>query len=513
MANRLTMAKVNDILTLHEQGWSQRRIARELQVDRETVGRYVSQGETDAAEAPPGSKPAKAPPGSNGSESAQAPTGSRSACAPYRELIEEKLRRGLSAQRIFQDLAGDHGFTAKYHSVRRFVRWLQAVSPLPFRRMEQPAGEEAQVDFGRGAPIVAADGKRRQTWVFRIVLSHSRKAYSEAVHRQTTENFIRCLENAFHYFGGVPKTLVIDNLRAAVTKADWYEPVIHPKLAAFCRHYGTVILPTKPYTPRHKGKVESGVKYVKNNCLKARTFETLDAQNRCLLDWEQTTADTRIHGTTRQQVGKLFDDIERAALTKLPTQRFPFFHEAQRAVHRDGHVEVAKAYYSVPCEYVTRRVWVRWDGRLVRIFNHRWEQIALHAQREPGRFSTESDHIAAEKISGVERGAAHLLEKAAWIGEETARWSQAMLVSRGIAGIRVLIGLLSLTRQHPPETIERACGTAATYQAYRLRTVRELLKRQAPRQRCFEFIEEHELIRPLSEYGQLVSEALRERGF
>ena len=96
--------------------------------------------------------------------------------------------------------------------------------------MECSPGEEAQVDFGTGAPLKSQDGKRKKTYVFRIVLSHSRKAYSEAVDRQTTENFIRCLENAFSHFGGVPQTLVIDNLRAAVSKADWYDPKINPKV-------------------------------------------------------------------------------------------------------------------------------------------------------------------------------------------------------------------------------------------------------------------------------------------
>ena len=143
---------------------------------------------------------------------------------------------------------------------------------------------------------------------------------------------------------------------------------------------------------------------MQDNALKGRTFTSLAAQNRHLLDWETTVADTRIHGTTKQQVGKVFAEVERPALLPLPLERFPFFHEAQRKVNRDGHVEVAKAYYSVPPEYLGRTVWVRWDARLVRIFNHRLEQIAVHARHEPGRFSTHGQHIAAEKISGVERG-------------------------------------------------------------------------------------------------------------
>ena len=102
--------------------------------------------------------------------------------------------------------------------------------------MECEPGEEAQVDFGSGAPVVGGNGRRRKTHVFRIILSHSRKGYSEAVFRQSTKDFIRCLENAFYHFGGSTKTLVIDNLRTAVTKADWYEPELHPKLRWFSEY-------------------------------------------------------------------------------------------------------------------------------------------------------------------------------------------------------------------------------------------------------------------------------------
>jgi len=182
---------------------------------------------------------------------------------------------------------------------------------------------EAQVDFGRGAPVVSADGKRRGTWVFRIILSHSRKGYSEAVYHQTTDEFLRCLENALIYFGGSVQTLVIDNLRAAVSRADWFDPELCPKVRSFAEHYGLAILPTKPRTPRHKGKIESGVKYVKNNALKGRTFATLADENQFLLEWEQTVADTRIHGTTRQQVGKLFEQAEKTALAALPADQLP----------------------------------------------------------------------------------------------------------------------------------------------------------------------------------------------
>jgi len=269
-----------------------------------------------------------------------------------------------------------------------------------------------------------------------------------------------------------------------------------------------VILPTKPRTPRHKGKVERGVGYVQDNGLKGHEFTSLEAENQHLADWEATVADTRIHGTTKRQVGKVFREVEQPALLPLPAERFPFFHEAPRKVHRDGHIEVAKAYYSVPPEYLGRAVWARWDGRLVRVFNQRLEQIALHARREPGKFSTLGEHLAPEKISGVERGATWLLNKIRLLGPQAHAWAEAMLAVRGIEGTRVLQGLLALGKRSPQETLEKACEIALSYGAYRLRTLRKLLSRSALPQQPLPFLDEHPIIRPLDDYGQIVAAAL-----
>jgi transposase len=233
MANVLKMAKKHAIIGLLESGWSYRRIARELYVDRETVARYDSLRRANPAIPPPGSSypdssnPAIPTPGS--------PVGSAgrySLCKPFTGEIRKKLDQGLSGQRIFQDLCQEHGFTGSYSSVKRYLRNLGASTPLPFRRIEVEPGMEAQVDFGAGAWVIEG-GRKRRPHIFRITLSHSRKSYSEPVWRQTTEGFIRALENAFRHLGGVPKTLVIDNLRAAVSKADWFDPELNPKIIEF----------------------------------------------------------------------------------------------------------------------------------------------------------------------------------------------------------------------------------------------------------------------------------------
>jgi len=236
MANQLKMADVYAILALRARRWSCRRIGEELGIHRDTVRRYVrltaeaavgsgdppgggeaggasSNASTGSADQnqpnpPPGSKGqdppnpplgadllARLPDGWLGQNRPNPPPGSSgpaSRCEPLREVIEAGLEQGLSGQRIWQDLRTEHEFGGSYDRVKRFVRRLRRDHSLPFRRMECEPAAEAQVDFGTGAPVVTPDGKRRRTHVFRIVLSHSRRAYSEAVFRQTTDDFIRC---------------------------------------------------------------------------------------------------------------------------------------------------------------------------------------------------------------------------------------------------------------------------------------------------------------------------------
>ena len=525
--NQLKMDIQQTINTLSRGGWSQRRIARELGIDRETVARYrrlARQVEEPNPTIPPagsepveGPKPAIVPPGSEVTtvpshtpaeppNPAISPTGSKpgrvSHCELFETFIQAGLDGGLSAQRIYQDLVSEQKFVGSYDSVKRFVRQLEAAHPLPFRRMESEPGQEAQVDFGQGAWVVE-DGHRRRPHVLRVVLSHSRKGYTEAFWRQTTENFVRGVENAFRHFGGVVRTLVIDNLRAAVKKVDWFEPELNPKVVSFCEHYGTVILPTKPAMPRHKGKVEAGVKYVQDNGLAGKQFAGLGAQNVHLAHWEETVADTRIHGTTRQQVRAHFLAVEKPKLLPLPTSLFPVFSEAPRRIHRDGYAEVDKAYYSVPPEYVRRKVWARWDAKMVRLFNERMEPIAVHVRQEPGKFKTDPAHIHDHKRTLIERGAEWILDRCRLLGPGAGTWAEGLYQQRGPESLRVLQGLLALAEKHPAPQLDQACQLALTHDAWHLRDLRELLVRPVAQEQ-FAFIETHPLIRDLEAYDNLV---------
>lgn len=526
MSNQLAMDKSFAINNLRAAGYSERRIAQTLGVSRGAVRRHLQALESNSTTAPTGPVD-EAPTGSQDSNSTTAPTGSSgetlvpesvvaaiatgSQCEPFREIIVGKCELGLSAKRIHQDLVADHGFDGKYWSVNRFVKALGSHHQTAFRRMEVEPGEELQVDFGTGAKIRHADGTYRRTHVFRCVLSHSRKGYSEAVYRQDTESFIRTLENAFWTLGGVPERVVFDNAKCAVKTPDWYDPELNPKLVDFCKHYGCAFIPTRVRTPRHKGKVERGVDYVQENALRGHEFETLAAQNEHLAHWERTVADTRIHGTTCKQVRSAFETNEKAALAKLPLERFAFYHEAKRKVSRDGHISVNRSFYSVPPEYLGREVWVRHDSRLVRIFDVSLRLITTHVVTERGRFQTDPQHIASEKISPIERGIGHLHGKIRLIGPHASRWADAVIAGRGVEAARVFQGVLAMARKHSSDKIEQACEIAWRSGAINCRIIRTLLKRQAPAsQTTMDFMEDHAIIRPIAEYGNFIHEKVQE---
>lgn len=500
MSNILEVPQQQAIQSLIAKGWSVRHIARALGINRRTVKRYAAAAPKCTTEVIAGSVPPD-----ESKCTTQVIIGSRSLCGGFQEVIAPMLELGLSAQRIYQDLVTGHGFGGSYPSVSRYVAKLKASEPERVWRIECQPGEELQVDFGLGAPLVEPGGKTRRTWLFRAVLGHSRKGYSEVVLRQDTETFLRVIENAVRHFGGVPRLLNFDNLKAAVIKADWYDPAMNPKLADFCRHYGMTPMPCRSYTPQHKGKVERGVGYAKNNALKGRQFASLGEQNAHLLHWEEQVADKRVHGTTRRQVAAVFEE-ERKALGPLPASVYESYQEGRRRVQRDSFVEVAKAYYEAPPEFIGRQIWVRWDARMVRLLNERMEQIGCHARLEPGKFSR---CLGVRGLRGtIKESADYWRSRAAALGEATGRWAQRALDARGAEAIRSIMGLCQLAEKRRANDINAACAkamdTAANLPSFR--TIKHLLEAgdQAPGQIQMELREVDPIIRPLSAYSDFI---------
>jgi len=186
-------------------------------------------------------------------------------------------------------------------------------------------------------------------------LSYSRLDYFEKVYNQKVETFINCHINAFTYFGGIPKYVKIDNLKAAVLKANFYEPIFQGLYKNFADHYRFDPIVCRPYKPNDKGKVESGIKYVKNNFFLGRTFKGEDDLNRQLRYWLDNRCNKKVHGTTKKVPKELFLK-EKDFLTKLPDTEFFFGQIGKRKVYHDCHIYVNHNYYSVPFEYVGKEV-------------------------------------------------------------------------------------------------------------------------------------------------------------
>ena len=517
MANQLTVQAQDTIRALTKQGWKIRRIAKELAISRNTVRQYVramaaTPSPTDGSPAGAGSPPtpSQTDPPFDPREtqidplSTSGKMGRLSLCARHDSLILTKVEKGLTAQRIFQDLQIEVAFTGSYQSVKRYVQKLRQTQPELVCRIEVQPAEEVQVDFGAGPMLVGADGKRQRTWIFRVVLSHSRKGYTEAVLRQNTETFLRVLENAFRHLGGVSVTVNLDNLKAAVLKFDWADPDLNPKLREFAQHYGTTILPCVPRTPEHKGKVESNIRYVRDNALAGHAFGSLAALNEHLFQWEESVADRRIHGTTKRQVAEVFK-AEKPLLMPLPASLFACFEEGRRTVHRDGHVEVAKAYYDVPPEYLRRVVWVRYDSRQVRIFVEQKDSslklIQTHRRLEPGQFT--NPRGLGGGYGPVEVQLQYWLKRAQLLATSCARWAQELANQRGIGAIRSLMGLVGLVDRHSLSVVNQACAKASAKGTWRLRDVTALLQ-SSETQSQFAFQEHRPLIRNLNEYGLFI---------
>lgn len=480
MSNIIKMELQQSIRSLKEKGWSAHRISRELGVNRRTVKRYCVDAKCTNPQT--GKK------------------GPVSSCEPYREQVKAWFEAGLSIERIHHDLTVSHGFEGSYHSVYRFVQSLEVDTAKRIYRMECEPGQEAQIDYGTMHLRIGGNGRLKKVHLLLVTLSHSRKSYVEAVLSQNSESFLRSLENAFRHFGGVADRLCPDNLKAAVIKADWYEPELNPKLRDFAAHYGTAILPSRPYTPTDKGKVEAGVKYVKNNALKGKSFSSLLEVNEHLRWWTANVADKRIHGTTKRQVGAHFEQVEKAALKPLPDSLFPSYEEARRSVHRDSYIEVKGAYYEVPAQYIGKQVWVRWDAAMVRVFDARMEKLAVHTRLGKGQYTEVLG--AGGCRGGVVQSINYFRAKVIPMGGQVTAWADDMIAADKERALRRLQGLLSLKGRHKPARINEAARKARIHGQYTLRDLRRWLE-SPHEQETFSFLQRHELIRNPHAYDSL----------
>ena len=342
MSNALSEERKQQVIALGKLGWPLRRIEQATGVRRETASAYLKAAgivvrlprfwgkripanpANEVTLDPAGSKPAKeVTPDFNAAFSAKPLI--RSACEDYRELIEQGLARDRNGKAIWQDLVSEHGFTGSYQAVKRFVRRLRGPQrPEAAGIILTAPGEEAQVDYGSG-PMVRdpQSGKYRRTRLFVLTLGYSRKSVRLLAWRSSARTWAELHEKAFRRLGGCPRVIVLDNLKEGVAVPDIYDPTINPLFRDVLAHYGVVALPCRIQDPDRKGKVESGIGYTKRTPLKGMRFESLEEAQAYLDRWEQSWADTRIHGTTKRQVAVMFAE-EKPHLLPLPLEPFRY---------------------------------------------------------------------------------------------------------------------------------------------------------------------------------------------
>jgi transposase len=519
MGNVLDQDKQQQVLALGRLGWTLTRIGRATGVHRVTAGEYLraagipvrGRGRPSEGTAKPTisgevSTDSEATPTSPVCEVSTASRPSRapsaSACEPYRELIAEALSRGRNAMAIWQDLIDDHGFDAKYASVRRYVAKLRGAA-VPEARVVIPtiAGEEGQVDYGEG-PMVrwAATGKYRRTRLFVFTLAHSRKAVRLLTWRSSTQIWCELHERAFRRLGGTTKVVVLDNLKEGVLAPDIYDPALNPLYRDLLRHYGVVALPCRVRDPDRKGKVERAVGHAQQTPLQGQRFETIEAAQAYLDRWEDHWADTRIHGTTKRQVAAMFAE-ERPALGPLPLEPFRYYRFGERTVHLDGCVEVDAAYYGAPPGWIGRRVHVQWNDVHVRLIEPTTGQLLrehLRGRRGHHRIDDRDRPARTPPTTLV------LLGRAATAGAAIGTVCRQIHAQGTAHSVRQILGVLALAKQHGVAVVEEAATTALEVGVPTYRFLRKYVERRPPIAVTVRQIDP--LIRQLSLYRDLVTQ-------
>lgn len=477
-SRRKQVAEIREILVQLRAGTSNREVAKRLQISRNTVKRYREWAEE--AELLRGSLP------ENGElqllleESLPEPEVPQqiSTVEPYREIVSQLRREGTEIAAVWERLK-ERGYGGSYMAVWRFVRRMEPNEPEVCVRVECKPGEEVQVDFGYAGEMVDEEtGKMRRTWAFVMTLSWSRHQYVEFVWNQRVETWLRVHRNAFDFLDGVPQRVVIDNLKAGITQACWTDPQIQQTYRECAEHYGFLVLPCRPYTPQHKGKVEQGgVHYVKRNFLGGRQPTTLRQANQDVLRWCVTTAGERIHGTTKEQPLQRFNEVEKASLQSLPAEPYDMAIWKLAKLHRDCYVVFDNSYYSAPFRLVGEQLRVRGGSSTIRIYTQDYRLVANHERAtRPGERQTHPAHLPPEKLSGLFLDRAGCQAAANDIGPATAETVQQLLNESGIDRLPAVRRLLTLRDRYGDTRLEAACVRALQFDEVAYKTVKRILQ-------------------------------------
>ena len=471
---RIHVNYYKDIIYRLRAGESERRISRDLGICRPTVHKYKLKAEEEGfltGTAMPEERDIRSSLGP-----APQPPKIPSSLEPYRQIVQGYVEQGLEMAAIFQRLKEDHLYSGSYSAVRRFVPRLKPKAVEAFVRVHSQPGEEMQVDFGSvGDLFDPKKGKVRTAYAFVATLSHSRHQYAELVFDQKIATWIGLHQRAFDFFGGVPRRVVLDNLKAGVVQALVIDPVLGETYRRLAQHYGFLVSPNRPRTPRHKGKVENGVHYLQRNFIAGQQFVDLPSANQRLLRWVTETAGTRLHGTTQQIPLAVFRKVEQMALMPLPTEPFTLCEIRTAKVHPDCHIVVEGSYYSVSYLLVGKEVEVHLHERVVEIYVGQ-ELVRTHLRcQNKGEWHTEIADYPPYKAEYLTHTPAYCRQMAREIGPATAQVVEELLSDKVLERLRSVQAILRLEKSVGRHRLEAACKRALYFGDGRYRRIKEIL--------------------------------------
>lgn len=394
---------------------------------------------------------------------------------PYAEVVTKWRNIGLSGVAIHQNLVKKYGFDGGYDCVKRFLSKNKTKHSATVILDFKP-GEVAQVDFGTGPDIIDCwTGECHKTWFFVMTLAFSRHQYLEFVLNQRVETWLSCHRHAFEFFAGVPRKLIIDNPKCAITKACYHDPQVQRAYAEYAEGYNFLISPCPVRDPQKKGIVESGVKYVKNNFLPLLEPRDLNDMNRLALKWVMGTAGNRIHGTTMQRPLNNFTEVEKGFLQALPKVALEPISWTQVKLHGNCHVQFVKCFYSAPYKLIHQSLWLRAAEKSVEIY-HDNDLVAVHPRLfRPGQRSTVNEHMPPEAQAYWMADPQWCLTQAAKVGASCFELMQEQFSNKVLDKLRSMQGLLGLSKKYGRKRLEAACARAIDHGSPTYSAVKQIL--------------------------------------
>jgi len=399
------------------------------------------------------------------------------ALRPRIEMWLHREPRALRLVRIHELLVRD-GHTFSYTALRRYAHrelgWHER--RLTVRVDDAPMGEEAQIDFGLVGALVDEQGKRRKLWAFIVTLSWSRYQFVWPTMTQTTRDVIEGLEAAWRFFDGVPKRVIPDNMTSAVVHANAQSPTLHRTLHEYAQARGIFVDPARVRKPQDKARVENQVAYVRERCFEGERFVDLCCAREHAERWSREVAGARTHGTTRKVPRQQYEQHEKAAMQPAPCTPFDVPTWSKAKVHPDHHVQVARALYSAPTQYVGRVLTVRLDSATVRLFSGA-TLVKAHLRVGPGQRATDPNDYPPSKAAYAQRNVEGVKSKARSHGEHVGQYAQRLLGGPlPWTKMRQGYGLLRLCEKYGAARVEALCARSLEFDVIDVPRLERMLK-------------------------------------